>query len=130
MSSSRSFFVVLAALLVLPGLVVGGAFATCLHVDSAPHQCGALGVQCEMAHHGTSAQASHDCSCSHTPNSPADSTASVSTVRLTETGTAAAVPVRVETLSSSSYRTPIAAGANAPPAAQPPVFLLDCALLI
>jgi hypothetical protein len=130
MRRSRNLSVVLAAILVLPGLMAGGAFATCLHVDSAPHQCGALGVQCEMAHDGTSAQASHNCSCSHTPNLPADPAASVPTLRGPEPGAAAAILVPAHMALMTPFQTPSVADAHAPPAAHPPVFLLDCALLI
>ncbi len=138
MSSIRSFSAVLAAILVLPGLVAGGAFATCLHVDPAPHQCGAVGVRCGdagglHAANGvseTSAQASHDCSCSHVPNLPADPATTVSTVRAPETPMPLALALPVQPLSQPVQWTVMKAGDHGPPAGTPPVFLLDCALLI
>ncbi len=138
MSSMRYISAVFAVILVLPGLVAGGAFATCLYADPAPHQCGAMGVQCgEMggfhSQDGTresTAHRSHECSCSHSPNLPADPATAVSTARLAEASAplAVALPVRIPFTPVKS--TVATSHTHGPPAEAPPVFLLDCALLI
>ncbi|MCG6963581.1 MAG: hypothetical protein LJE95_09975 [Acidobacteria bacterium] len=139
MSRRRNVIPALLALLALPGLAVGSAFAACPHetpvrrqccTSGAPagqHVCTCGGVECGQHAHQTTAASG--CACSHTPppsEQPAEA-ASTAAPRATPLVSTAATCV-----------TPPATGGapalNLPreqlTAAPPPLFLTDCAFLI
>lgn len=139
MSERRIIRAVIVGLLVLPGLVAGSAFASCSHQDPAPHQCCATSAPEHGEAHGCcsgealrlqTAAAGNDCSCTHTPETPASPAAS-SSQALQKDGspyellpaTPAVTPVETSWVTlSSPYR--------GPPPGHAPLFLLDCSLLI
>ncbi len=138
MSSRRKIPAAILALLVLPGLVAGAAFANCSHQDPAPHACCAMEGPQDTTSHGCCGdeaprmdqQAGGDCSCSHAPEVPASPAATASQA-LQKDGPvqdvlpAAATPVLPEadwTFTSTRHR--------GPPPGHAPLFLLDCSLLL
>ncbi len=139
MSSRRNIRAVVLALLVLPGLVAGSAFASCSHQDPAPHPCCAMEAPQDGGGHGCcgeeaarlqTAQAGDDCSCSHAPEVPANAAASPpqasqkdgSVQELVPVAPAVDLAVQGWTHDSNPFR--------GPPPGHAPLFLLDCSLLI
>lgn len=137
MRSIRSFSVVLTVILVLPGLVAGGVFAACLHAEPATQGCCAMnGSNGDVVFHGqngTFADAAHQgqrCSCSHLPQPLADSATTATMSRVSEGAVPFAAAITVEPVPLTVGASTAATDAHGPPAEAPPVFLLDCALLI
>ena len=136
MSKNRLLAVTLTAL-VLPGLVAGGAFASCLRVGAGPHQCPAMASRCDRTADGharttggeTTVSDGHECACAHSPSPEADPAASSQAPRPVD-GPGAASAVAVPPTPSAAVRRTVRSRSHAPPPADPPRFLLDCALLI
>ena len=136
MSKIRLLAVTLAVL-AIPGLVAGGAFASCLRVGAGPHQCPAMASRCDRTADGhagatggeTTVSDGHECACAHLPLPEADPAVSSQTLRPVD-GPRAAFAVTVPLTPSATVWRTVRSRSHAPPPAEPPRFLLDCALLI